>query len=411
MEKSSLFIKSPEKGTGVFGAVYYCENDSLRLENLYNMTSQSDAPNQAFVRYSNDNGKNWSAPKALDALEILDNGIKRIYHRGGYLDKKSGRYICIRNEGYFPSEKYDPNICMRSLQLHYRVSENGGRSFIVDEPIIQDGAEFDADHPLSGVWKGKNSVMLGDFSCRPLTRKDGAILVPCQISPVDENGNYHNPGNGYTYHEAAVIIGTWTKEKKLKWKLSQMLRGNPQTTTRGLLEPTLAFLSDGSILMVMRGSNEAMISRNPDKAAPLPGITGSKWYSISHDGGETWEKACPWTYDNDEEFNSPSACSELLNHSNGKIYWLGNITSGLTNGNSPRYPLVLGEVNSQSGLLRKDSCRIIDDRRPGEPANMTLSNFHAYEDRETGEIVLHMPRLGTREIFLEADLLEYRIKV
>ena len=410
MIESKVFIPSPEIGTGVFGATYYCENSSLRLENLYNMASQSDAPNQAFVRYSDDNGRNWSEARELEALSRSENGVKRTYHRGGYLDPATGRYITIRNEGVFPAENYDADICMRSLQLFYKVSENGGRSFIVDEPIVQKGTEFDETHPLPGVWKGKNSVMLGDFSCRPVTLPDGTILIPCQISPVDADGNYCNPGNGYTYHEAAVLIGRWNADKKIDWELSEMLRPDPKKSTRGLLEPTLDILENGSIIMIMRGSNEIMLSRNPDKAAPLPGLGGYKWYSISQDGGHTWSEAEPWNYDNGELFYSPSSCSELLRHSNGKLYWIGNISPAPTKGNSPRYPLLIGEVNLGTGKLVQESCRIIDDRKPNEPENMTLSNFYAWEDRETGEIVMHMPRLGTKEIFLTADLLEYRFE-
>jgi len=410
MIKPKLFIPSPEKGTGVFGATYYCENDSLRMENLYNMASQSDAPNLAFVRYSDDNGRHWGEPKELEALVQLENGVKRIYHRGGYLDPATGRYITIRNEGVFSSEIFDADICMRSLQLYYKVSEDGGRSFIVDEPIIQKGVEFDSEHPLPGVWKGKNSVMLGDFSCRPVTLSDGTILVPCQISPVDSDGNYCNPGNGYTYHEATVLIGKWSADKKLEWELSETLRSNPKKSTRGLLEPTLGILKDGSIIMIMRGSNEIMLSRNPDKAVAISGLGGYKWYSISRNGGRTWDEAEPWGYDNGELFYSPSACSELLKHSNGKLYWIGNISPTPTVGNACRYPLLIGEVNISTGKLIKKSCQIIDNRKPGEPENMTLSNFCACEDRETGEIVLHMPRLGTKEIFLTADLLEYRFE-
>ena len=411
MINSRIFIPSPAKGTGVFGATYYCENNSLRLENLYNMASQSDAPNMAFVRYSDDNGRIWGEAQELKALEKFENGVKRIYHRGGYLDSDTGRYITIRNEGVFPDENYDADICMRSLQLYYKVSEDGGRSFIVDEPIIQKGVDFDSKHPLPGVWKGKKSVMLGDFSCRPVTLPNGTILVPCQISPVDSDGNYYNPGKGYTYHEAAVLIGKWTADKKLEWELSQMLRANPEGSTRGLLEPTLGILKDGSIIMIMRGSNEIMLSRNPDKAIPVPGLGGYKWYSISQDGGRTWNEAKPWGYDNDELFYSPSACSELLKHSNGKLYWIGNISLTPTKGNADRYPLLIGEVNSSTGKLIKKSCQVIDDRQLGEPENMTLSNFCAREDRESGEIVLHMPRLGIKDIFLTADLLEYRFKV
>jgi hypothetical protein len=43
---------------------------------------------------------------------------------------------------------------------------------------------------------------------------------------------------------------------------------------------------------------------------------------------------------------------------------------------------------------------------------MTLSNFHAHEDRVTGEIVLHLSRWRTRgPEDWTADALQYRIAV
>jgi hypothetical protein len=114
--------------------------------------------------------------------------------------------------------------------------------------------------------------------------------------------------------------------------------------------------------------------------------------SFSRDGGDTWTEATPWTYENGTAFYSPSACSELLPHSNGKLYWLGNITNENPKGNRPRYPIVIGEVNQDTGLLIEETVTIIDDRQPGENERMTLSNFHAREDRETGHIVVFLPR-------------------
>jgi hypothetical protein len=90
-------------------------------------------------------------------------------------------------------------------------------------------------------------------------------------------------------------------------------------------EPTLAALTDGRLMMVMRGSN--------DKKPSLPGY---KWVSFSSDGGFHWSTPKPWTYHNGEPFFSPSACSQLLRHSNGKLFWLGHITAANPRGNRPR---------------------------------------------------------------------------
>jgi hypothetical protein len=161
----------------------------------------------------------------------------------------------------------------------------------------------------------------------------------------------------------------------------------------------------------MRGSNEIMTSRTPDSSAVKDGLGGHKWHSVSEDNGKTWSTPDVWRFDNGETFYSPSACSQLLNHSNGKLYWIGNITPENPFGNRPRYPLVYGEVNHNSGLLIKESVRIIDTKNDEDNEEMTLSNFTAHEDRETGEIVFYMPRLFAKERGdWTADLLIYKIK-
>ena len=61
-------------------------------------------------------------------------------------------------------------------------------------------------------------------------------------------------------------------------------------------------------------------------------------------------------------------------------------------GNRPRYPLVLVEVNRESGLVLRDSLHVLDDRQEGEHEMLTLSNFYARADRKTGELLVFLPR-------------------
>jgi hypothetical protein len=171
------------------------------------------------------------------------------------------------------------------------------------------------------------------------------------------------------------------------------------------LEPTLGILRNGRVLMVLRGSNDVR-----------PELPGTKWFVTSCDGGCSWSNPTPWTYTDGEAFFSPSACSQLLKHSSGRLFWLGNIAPQNPRGNSPRYPLVIGEVDCDSGLLKRDSVFAIDDRRPGDHESMHLSNFYAREDRETGDVILHCSRLFANRqpdtpLDWTADALVYRIAV
>jgi hypothetical protein len=131
----------------------------------------------------------------------------------------------------------------------------------------------------------------------------------------------------------------------------------------------------------------------------------------STDGGHHWTAPQPWTYHDSEPFFSPSACSQLLRHSSGRLFWLGNITPENPRGNRPRYPFVIGEVNRSTGLLMRTTVRTIDNLQPGEDPVLSLSNFHAREDRRTREIALHMTRLFARPQGWEGDAYLYRITV
>jgi hypothetical protein len=179
---------------------------------------------------------------------------------------------------------------------------------------------------------------------------------------------------------------------------------DPDTqSTRGSVEPSLARLADGRPLLVFRGSNQDKFD--------LPSYT---WYSLSSDEGRSWSPPAPWTYDDGTPFFSPSAHSQLVPHSSGRLFWIGNICGGsVARGNDPRYPLVVGEVDVHTGLLIRSSVTTIADRQPDQPAGIQFSNFGTYEDRVTHELVLDVPhfypnRAGTGDT---GDLFRYRLRV
>jgi hypothetical protein len=141
-------------------------------------------------------------------------------------------------------------------------------------------------------------------------------------------------------------------------------------------------MPDGRILMIVRGSNETMLEK-----------PGAKWYSISADEGATWTAPQPWTDTDGALCYSPSSCSQLLQHSNGNYYWLGNLTPENPQGSYPRYPLVVAQVDPHSLKLIRESVFIIDTSQPGEELPVMLSSFVAHEDRETGDILVYLSRV------------------
>ena len=399
-----IYITSPKKGTAVHGTNYYTTKDSLDLMSIHGYETRSDTCDAAFIRFSRDNGRTWSDPAEVSPTFEDPRGTGRRYIRGGDVDPVTGRYLSIVNYGVLPTD--EPLEGMRQWHLYYTVSEDGGRTNTVDEQIICEGEEFDETHPIPDVHIGRNCVMIGDNGQRVLTRSDEALLLPVQSSSIGPDGELYNPTGGHTYTDCALLIGRWKNDGRITWEASERVKADPARSSRGFIEPTLAELVDGSLIMVMRGSN--------DRFHEVPGY---RWISRSTDGGHSWTEAEPWTYSDGGSFYSPSAMSQLIPLVDGRLFWAGNVSPQNVKGNSPRYPLVIGEVDRETGLLIRDRTSVVDDLQPGESPYLTLSNFYIRQDREDGDLRLYMTRLFAQD-FREngkhdwtADAMEYRISV
>jgi hypothetical protein len=381
----TLHRGSPAPGVAVWSFAYYIEPKGVRLRSIEQRISRSDTIDVAYTRESADNGRTWSDAVKVITGERRTGGMWRKHLRAGVMHGE--RLVEFWNEGVLPTD--DPLEGLRQWQIHYRAGDR-------NQQLIADG--FGPRNPLPGVYQGKNCAMVGDQACVAVAA-GRRLLVPVELTLFDEAGKLYNPGGGYTYHDAAVVIGEWNG-RAYRWHMTKPLKGDPAKSTRGLVEPTIIQLRGRRWLMVLRGSN--------DRRPQLP---SHRWYSLSEDDGETWSAAATWTYTSGEPFFSPSACSQLLKHSSGRIFWLGNITDENPRGNRPRYPFWIGEVDGGTGMLVKRSLRKIDDRQSGEDEVLMLSNFYAREDRETQEIVLHMSRLFPLTGGWKGDAFDYRIRV
>jgi hypothetical protein len=335
-----------------------------------------------YTARSTDNGVTW---KPFEIKPPLKDGLHENYRRNphpGFVDPVNGRLLTVMlalDLPEVPINAHEPPVGQAAYYLRYRVSTDQGKTFLFDEPIVQKG--YTQANPFPDVRIGHNGIYLGDTGCRPIRTSKGLILVPAQAGVAGPDGKLINPGGGHTWTDVRVLIGNWLPDGHIEWDSAERVSGDPAKTTRGMIEPTLAELSDGRILMVMRGSNDVK-----------PDLPGTKWYSISTDGGYHWSTPEPWRYSDGTSFFSPSSMSQILRHSNGRLYWLGNISPANPRGNRPRYPLVIGEIDPASGMLIKDSVITIDDIQPEDRGDVNLSNFFAFEDRETGDIVLPMRR-------------------
>jgi hypothetical protein len=394
--RRELFLPSPARGTAVMAYAFYTQPHGGEMISIEERWSRSDTVDFAFIRRSHDYGRTWTAPVARATGERRSDGMLRRQPRCGFVDH-NGRYLEFWCEGVLPSD--DPLEGLRQWNIYFHVSQDGGRTFDAPTQVIHAGAEFNSGHPLPGVWTGKNCVMIGEITCVPINAPDGGILLPVEMTPLAPNGQLYNPAGTRSYTEALMLRGEW-QGSRLDWTASEPIRAGTGQSTRGMDEPTIEYLDGDRLLMVLRGSND----RRPD----LPGY---RWFSVSHDGGKHWTPAKPWTYDDGREFFSPSACSQLLRHPSGRLFWLGNITAENPRGNRPRYPFVVGEVDRVTGLLRRTSIRTIDTLKSGEDSILSLSNFYARVDRRTHEIAIHMTRLFARSEEWAGDAYVYRIAV
>ena len=351
----------------------YRRSAGREILQVYGAMVASDAWGRYYQRTSEDNGRTWSEPTVIFEPHETEEGIHRWNEGALFLDEEKDRLLHFNNYSIFPESRHSRSV-LGLTRILMRMSSDGG-PFSEPRQIIQRG--HDEVNWADGVTFGKNCMHIS-FPA-PLRTRDGRILLPVGRMPMDAVA-----GEGLILCEAGCLIGQWVGDD-IEWDLSGMVGLDRNLSSRGLCEPTLAELPDGSILMIMRGSNSEI-------AAP-----GRRWHAISQDGARTWSKPEPLRYDTGEDFSSPASGSRLIRSSrNGKLYWLGNIVPENPDGSLPRQPVQIAEVDEDKVALKKDTVSIIDDRRPDDPPVVHLSNFRVYEDRETGEIVMNLARLFER---------------
>src|SRR5688572_27134751 len=189
--------------------------------------------------YSPDNGRTW---EAFTPTPDFDSKLPHGYRREKFplfVDPVNGRVVSIINSMDTPGvnpDEIEPPVALETYYLRYRVSTDGGRSYLFDEPVVIDGGEYTPEHPLPGVWKGKNAIFMGDFGSLLIRTRAGKILVPAQACLLRADGKLANPGGGFTWTDVRILIGSWTDGHKLKWEAADPVDIAPELSTRGLIE-------------------------------------------------------------------------------------------------------------------------------------------------------------------------------
>jgi hypothetical protein len=197
-------------------------------------------------------------------------------------------------------------------------------------------------------------------------------------------------------------MGKWDRQaQEYRWTASEPVT-IPRAVSGYLAEPWLARLQDGTLLLDIRGTN---------RGATTPNAPGRHWYALSRDEGRTWSDVTDWRYDDEGQFFSPATMAKLLRHSRtGKLYWFGNISAGPTDGNSPRYPFYIAEVDESIPALKRDTLTAIDNYDPDRhtPA-VQFSNFYVFENRETHDFELFLSPYGQYANVYQASVYHYTV--
>jgi hypothetical protein len=401
--KKELYVPSPEPRVGVTLSMCYIGN-GLKREEIRAIIRSSDWVEKPRKRISVNNGRTWSEWEIIDEKSKIQGTCTM---EGGETQGGTGPYDPVSRRLIKPVFqriiKGKPEVAMSEIWKGNRLFCDHGFYQLSDDDGLtwgeafqlkyEEGPDFNPEDWADEKYYRTNEMYIGNA----ITLKNGSVVISATV-PVpfmdEEDRNLPSvfPNN---YREGCVggaicFVGRWDKSlRNYSWKVSKPVFLPRRISTRGLDELHISELLNGKLLLVIRGSNTGL-----DRLK----CPGRKWFSMSNDGGLTWIEVKDIRYDTGEQLYSPASMSSTIRSSeNGKLYWVGNISEYPAEGNSPRYPLQIVEIDEDTICLKKRTLTIIDNRDPAhDSASLQLSNFSLLENRETNEIEIYLTRLGER---------------
>jgi hypothetical protein len=401
-----LYIPYPQPNTS---AVISCDYTGAKgLRRFEQLTYQifDDVYQDPEIRYSDDNGQTWTPWETDTARDIVrgkdfwwqwnPNGIA-----APTFDPESGLLVAAALLRGFQGG--DPHaVGLKTLHhfVFYATSADDGRTWSEWKQLkYEPGPDYSESTRETEEFLGKNQCW---FYYVTLAPKSGGVALP--ISHMARRTD--EQGQAYDYDCPRCLMGKWNPAKRdYDWTASEPIAASPKFTGY-LEEPWMAELSNGDLLIDMRGTNRGATGHNAQTEAP-----GRHWYAVSKDHGRTWSEVRDWRYDTGETFYSPATMAKILRHSQtGKLYWFGNIGRTPPSGNSPRYPMVMAEIDETMPALKKESLTTIDDYDPSRhtPA-VQFSNFFVFENRATHQFELYLSPYGQYGNVYQASVYQYVI--
>ncbi len=359
--------------------------------------SRDDVADEQAARWSLDNGKTWSDWVPQQPSSLVDYPGAKVWE-GGWadtVDPDSGRLV---------------QAWLRQIQIgslyhcftYVRTSSDLGRTWSPPVPLrYEDGPEFDPAQPAAPAFLNRNEGYPGNNVAR---LPDGTlVLALAHANAPDDPRNDQRP-----WRMGSVLFrGRWNAAQgRHDWTPGARVAISPRRSARGLMEPEVAVLRDGRLLVVWRGSDAGWDGTKADEP-------GRKWFALSTDGGRTLSAPEEWRYSDGSRFYSASSIHRMIRHSvTGKLYWIGNLSAEPPQGNHPRHPLVLAEVDETTAALRRETVTVLAARSPDHGPQIQFSNFSLYEDRDDHDLVLHLTTYGQEpnpNEWATADAHRYRV--
>ena len=379
-----IFLPRHDHQAHVTRFVTYVSKAKLLLMHCSGRIDNSDTYDDYAVRTSSDNGRTWSQPEVRWKSSMLSTGRIRYAEPAAFFDPDRGKLIVLIDRAFYPKDKVN-------VDTEYAL-------------------ELNVYDPATGKWEPRRKIAFPHERtpavsfCFPIKNGQGRLLFPAMRQVRDAAGKaVHYKGCWAPVEEMVTVIGQWNEQGGLSWPLGTPRPIAPEQSSRGLSENTFIELAGGRIAAVCRGDN-----------GMFPNRPGYKWLCFSRDGGLNWSAPVPLPTTGGAPIESGSNGSALFRSPrNGRLYWLGNLAlrGERANGNGPRSPLCLVEVQEEPFALKRETIFIVDERSAGDSPQVQLSNFRYYQDRQTGDVVIFLTRYGewSAKQWMLADYYRYRV--
>lgn len=376
-----IYYRSPGRGIAPWQNIAYADATGLRRVEIIYHTTGSDEDRDWITRESLDNGTTWSPAASIPDIvtQTPRGGIARFLlpPRFNPQTGDSYRFSMIR---HWPGRDcFDYRVVdgRPVYTEHVFVSENDGPDRMLR---YEDGPDFDPADPFNPDFCRTNTAY---YSHLPAFAPTGEVFYTA-----------HCFGDKFPSHRRVCLFRR--EPRDARWHASNLRGVTPDQSSVGLEEPEVVRLHDGRLLIVARGESTPM-------------QTGVKWGCLSTDGGKSISPMEPLRYDDGSIVHSPCSIHRFLRSTrNGRLYWFANILSEPASGQEPRYPLCVARIDEEKAAVERASVEVLDDRRPGDPARLQISNFHVLEDRASLNMEIFVTLLGLNaDDFWGSDIYRY----